>query len=127
MGFDNIGDTLFTVGFAVFLIACAIAGLICLVGLRAVGSTSGEQTGYITAVERNSNLLFSANIVYVKTDTESTQEDEYCVNDLELKANLEQLSKEKAHITISFSRPFLMWAWKCNGGDAIITGVDYAK
>jgi hypothetical protein len=99
-----------------FIFAVAITEIL----LQGIGSSNGEHTGYATAVEHNSNIVWASNIVYFKTDAMSSQEDRYCVNNQELKRQLEEYSRNKTHITVYFSNNYLMWKWNCNGGASII-------
>lgn len=89
-----------------------------------IGASDGQHTGYITAVEHNSNLIWAADLVYFKTDGQSSQEDVYCVNDPLLKGQLEALAKVNAHVTIKYHNDFWMWRSECNGGETIIVGVE---
>ena len=94
-----------------------------LVLLNGIGASSGQHSGYVTAVEFNDNALWDANIVYFKSSTESTQEDSYCVNDPNLKSQLEFYSQMNQKIVIEYSNPFWFWTSLCNGGQSIITDV----
>lgn len=85
-----------------------------------LGASEGQHTGYVTAVEYNSNLWYPANLVYFKTSLESTQEDVYCVNDVELKKLLEQSARNGTRVTIQFKNDFIIWRSECNGGASII-------
>ena len=114
------------IGLVVFLLILVIIGPITIfaLGLRDVGESHGRHTGYITAVEYNGNIIWDAELVYFKTDAESSQEDIYCVNDPVLQEKLVELSKTKKLVNIEYENDFLMWAWECNGGASIITGVE---
>lgn len=91
--------------------------------IQSYGASNGQHTGFVTSVEYNSNIIFGANIVYFKTNTMSSQEDRYCVNDLNLKAKLEQYAKDNTEVTIKYKNDFFMWKWDCNGGETIIYDV----
>lgn len=85
-------------------------------------TTVGEHTGYVTAIER-SGLYFKTIRAYVKTDPQSSQEDEYCVVDPEVYSKLEEMSRKKTQITISFLS-WIVSGWKnCSGEDAVIYNV----
>ena len=88
-----------------------------------LGGSNGEHTGYVTAIEFNDNLLWDSTLVYFKTDTESTQEDIYCVNDASLKAQLKELASTKSQITIHYKNPFFFKRSECNGGSSVIVGI----
>jgi hypothetical protein len=90
--------------------------------ITSVGVTVGSHTGYITAIEYSS-IVFSDNLVYFKSDAESSQEDVYCVNDEELKKFLELLKDNKTLVTIHYKNDFIMLRSDCNKGLSIITNV----
>jgi hypothetical protein len=94
------------------------------ISLNGIGASEGKHIGYVTAVEFNDNIIWDANLVYFKTDTESTQEDIYCVNDAQTKALLEQYAVSKTRVTVRYQHPFWFWRSICNGGTSVIVGVD---
>ena len=108
----------------IVLILIFISFVTLLIFLGNIGASTGKHTGFVTAIEFNENILWNANLVYFKTDTESTQEDIYCVNDEITKLQLEEYSKKKEQITIQYQNPFWFWRSLCNGGVSIITGVE---
>jgi len=110
----------------VFLLLITFFILSILAGLfpGRIGATAGSHTGVVTAVEYNSNIIWDANLVYVKTVRESSQEDVYCVNDEELKAQLIEHQKSKDEVTLRFENDYIMWKWDCNGGLSIITAIE---
>lgn len=65
---------LFIVGFVV-----AIVMVIILPFVRLSSTGTGEHVGYVTAIEQK-GYFFRNYQVYFKTDNQSSQEDEYCVN-----------------------------------------------
>lgn len=79
----------------------------------------GEHTGYITATAMH-GLVWKKGVAYVKTDTQSSQEDEYCVTDTEVLAQLQQASLTKQHINVSFMSWLMPAAWECQGSMDII-------
>lgn len=89
-----------------------------------LGASQGSHTGYVTAVERNSNVLWPSNLVYFKTSRESTQEDAYCVNDPELQQTLSEAQRENKLVTLSYKNNFFMWKSDCNGGASIVTNIE---
>ncbi len=91
------------------------------------GASEGVHRGVITAVEYNSNVIWPATIVYIKTSAESTQEDKYCVNDETVKNQLLDLSKTRKESVIYYKNNFVMWKSECNGGESIIYKVEEAK
>jgi len=103
--------------------AATILGVLGVIFINGIGASEGQHTGYVTAVEFNNNILWDANIAYFKTDTESTQEDRYCVNDKIVKQELEAAAMSKDHVTIKYKHPFWFWNSLCNGGDSIIIGI----
>ena len=106
-----------------FIIGCVVVGLFFFFA-SSIGASHGKHTGTVTAIEYNSNIIWGANIVYFKSDAQSSQEDQYCVNDAGVKAQLEEFAKKKATVTISYDNPFITWRSNCNGGASIIVGVN---
>ena len=88
------------------------------------GGHDGSHAGIVTAVEYNSNILWPATLVYVKTGLKSRNETIYCVNDELLKKRLIELSKIGEFATIYYSNNPAMWKWECNGGKSIIYKVE---
>lgn len=92
--------------------------------INSIGSSVGQHTGIVTAVEHNSNLIWDANLVYFKTSDTSNQEDVYCVNDVNIIPQLRLYSENKTKVTIYFQNSFIFWKWDCNGGISIIEMVE---
>lgn len=82
----------------------------------------GQHTGYITAVVR-SGIFWKTDTVYVKTDTQSSQEDDYCVIDPAVYAQLATLSQQKAHVTVSFTHYIMTGLSECGVSNEVITSV----
>ncbi len=82
-------------------------------------TTVGEHTGYVTAVERR-GLYFKTFRAYVKTDPQSSQEDEYCVVDPKVYSKLEELAQKKTQVTVSFNSWLISGQKNCAGEDAVI-------
>ena len=61
----------------------------------------GEHTGYVTAVV-NRGIFFKTMRAYVKTDTQSSQEDAYCVVDPAIYDQLQQYSNTSTHVNLYF-------------------------
>ena len=125
MDFIETISTIISVSVAISMGLFCLFFVAALTILNSVGASSGQHTGYVTAVERNSNLVWASNIVYFKTDAQSSQEDKYCVNDPQVKTFLEDASMKKTPVTISYQNDFFVWAWQCNGGESIITKVSW--
>jgi len=66
--------------------------------------TNGSHTGYVTAVEKN-GIIWKTGRVYVKTDTQSSQEDKYCVKDQVIYDELVKAQTNKEKVTLKFSSP----------------------
>ena len=117
-------------GIMVFLgiiVLLFLIGIILSFFLNGIGGSQGTHVGYVTAIEFNDNIIWDANLVYFKTDLESTQEDSYCVNDGLLKFNLENAQINKQKISIDYANNFWFWRKDCHGGVSIITGFKEAK
>jgi hypothetical protein len=82
-------------------------------------TSKGEHTGYVTAVEK-SGVFFKTGTAYVKTDTQSSQEDSYCVIDPDVYSQLQQASLSKIHVNVYYLGWFSAGIGKCNGEGEII-------
>lgn len=88
-----------------------------------VETSSGNHTGYITAVEHN-GLIWKKGRAYIKTETSSSQEESYCVMDEAVYNQLEQASKDKKQVTVHFKDYFIRGIVHCGEGDqAVIDSV----
>ena len=88
-----------------------------------INTGHGEHTGFITAVETN-GIIWKTGTVYFKTDTQSSQEDTYCVINTEVKQQLVKLGEEKKQITIIYEDRLVRGLKNCDfeeGG--IIVGI----
>lgn len=83
----------------------------------------GEHTGYITAVEKT-GLFFKTGTAYLKTDTQSSQEDAYCVIDPEVYTRLQEYGTTKKHLNVHFYSVLVPAITECNGEGAIIYDVN---
>lgn len=108
--------------FVFILIVLAIC-VILFTGIHIKTTVGGIHTGTITAIEIN-GVIFKTTAVYFKTDTQSSQEDVYCLIDKSLIPELEQLQKEKKLITINYIDYLLPAMKECGRGNGIITGVE---
>lgn len=68
-----------------------------------INTTKGSHTGYVTAVDQE-GIFFRNYRVYFKTDTSSSQEDEYCVNrnNQKLAEQLKEVASQKRLVTIDY-------------------------
>lgn len=83
---------------------------------------NGEQTGYVSAVEKT-GLIWKTGTAYIKPTLESTQEDVYCVANDELLEQLKTISNEKTNVTVQYISWFASGAKHCNGESAVIIEV----
>ena len=111
------------------IVSTLVIGFICycILILPFVGwhyqTTQGEHTGYITATETD-GLLFKTHTVYLKTDTQSNQEDAYCVVDDSVFNQLEVAATSKERITVKFIDWFSRGISKCGGeSGGVIVGI----
>lgn len=81
--------------------------------------TSGEHTGYVTAIE-NTGLIFHTWTVYFKTNTESSQEDRYCVIDTNILDQLKYYQKESLKVTVKYDNGFFVPFWQCKSKDSSV-------
>lgn len=66
-----------------------------------IQTAKGSHVGYITATD-TSGLFFKTNAVYLKTDTQSSQEDNYCVIDKGVFEELRKQSEAHAHVDVQY-------------------------
>lgn len=89
--------------FIVIVLGGSVLGIWFLASLRLSSTRAGQHTGYITAIEQN-GWFFPNYVIYVKTDTSSSQEDTYCINrhNKELANKLKEAQTTKEKVTIKF-------------------------
>lgn len=85
----------------------------------------GEHTGYVTAVETN-GIVFKTNRAYLKTDTQSSQEDAYCVSDGAVYSQLQQYAISKTRVNVFYFSWISPGIATCQGENAIIYKVEAA-
>ena len=79
----------------------------------------GEHVGYITSVQKQ-GVFFKTGRAYLKTDTQSSQEDAYCVIDDKVYDALWEKAKTKEHVSVKYFRWFSSGISNCGGeGDVI--------
>ncbi len=78
--------------------------------------THGEHTGYITAVE-NTGFVFHTWSAYLKTNTQSAQEDRYCVTDTQVLAQLQAAQQNNLQVTVAYDNSLFIPFWECSGKD----------
>ena len=81
---------------------------------------TGNHTGYITAVERGG--MFDIPNLYLKTDTQSSQEDLYCLSE-DLYQVAQDYSKRKNLVTVEYARGWFMPFWSCNSANYRISEI----
>lgn len=123
--YRRLGDIIFE-GFLVTVII-GIASL--YVGhflINNIGGSDGTYIGYVTATEKNNNLLFDSQLVYLKTDLSSSNEDQFCFTD-SIHDQLLEANKKKQRVELHFANPLITWRSQCNGGVSIIDSVNPIK
>lgn len=121
-------DTEEKVGVGCFLlvvVAIIVSIAVSMIGLH-IQTRDGKHVGYITATETE-GLLFKTDRAYVKTDTQSSQEDAYCVIDKDVFAQLRALADTKAHVEVSYISYFSAGIANCAGEGDIVIGVTEIK
>jgi len=68
----------------------------------------GEHTGYVTAVQKQ-GIFFKTGRAYLKSDVQSSQEDQYCVTDEKVFEQLQVIAKENKKVTLKY------FSWLANG------------
>lgn len=115
----QIGIWVFIILTIIFLIAFIIFGF---VGIHIITTRDGSHTGYVTAIEEN-GIIFKTITVYFKTDTQSSQEDSYCLIDRSLIPPLREKQENKEKVTITFFDYLMPSFFECGNGIGIIDGV----
>lgn len=82
----------------------------------------GTQAGYVSAVEKG-GIIFKTGTAYIKPTLESTQEDDYCVIDDAVYAQLQEASTNKKRVEVSHFSWFSSGIANCNAEGAIISAV----
>ena len=111
-----IGGVFLSIGFLLLIIYMLFFGF-------HYETSRGEHTGYITAVER-SGIFFKTGTAYLKTDTQSSQEDDYCFIDKEVEKQLQKYSIEKIHVNVYYFSWFNAGIINCGSEEAIIYRVE---
>jgi len=116
---------LIIVGVSVGIFVLGLLGSIVLSIFYNVNVPSqGEHTGYISAVDYSKPFPgFKSNIVYFKTDPQSTQEDKYCVVDENVLKELKIAQKERQMVTISYENGWFIPNKICYDGTSVIKEV----
>ncbi len=115
---ENLDIVLFILVF-IFLFT---VGFSCISHIGA--SNSGQHTGYITNVEQE-GFIWKTWRAYVKTDLQSSQEDQYCVEDPQVAVHLKVAAEYRLPLTINYSSPWLVFKWDCGGESSIIRSILY--
>lgn len=110
------------IGF-VGLLGLGILGLIVFgIFFNIMTPGSGQHTGYVTATETY-GIIWKTSRAYIKTDTQSSQEDKYCVEDPSVLEKLKIAQESKEKVTILYDSPLIMPNWKCGNEDSVIIGI----
>lgn len=107
------------------LVILTIIGIVVTVVLSSIGlnkPNSGQHTGIITAIEQH-GFIWRTTRAYVKTSAQSTQEDEYCVTDPTVIAQLQDDAANTREVTVYYSGGLFIWPWQCTGEGSIINAV----
>src|SRR4051794_33275623 len=68
----------------------------------------GQHVGFVTAVEKN-GIFWKTGLAYVKTDTQSSQEDTYCVIDDKIYQDLQAAADAHKRVIMKY------FSWFFNG------------
>lgn len=83
---------------------------------------NGTHVGYVTAVEK-SGVFFKTGTAYIKSDTQSSQEDAYCVVDDNVLAELKNVAQKKVKVEVTYFEWFSAGIANCAGEGAVISAV----
>lgn len=116
----GVGSIEFIVGTVIVLII-VLSLVLPLIGLHRV-TGHGTHVGYVTAVETN-GAIFPTDRAYLKTDTQSSQENSYCVVDADVLSQLRAASEAKSKVEVSYFTWLSSGVTSCDGEDAVIGSV----
>ena len=113
-------------GIMLVLVVVLVVGI----GVKLTGfhyeTGTGSHVGYVTSTETR-GVFFKTMTAYIKTDTQSSQEDSYCVIDKGVFDTLRSLSEKKSHVEVKYLSYLSAGIANCNGEDDIITSVSETK
>jgi hypothetical protein len=84
----------------------------------------GKHIGYISSIE-TTGIIYKTPRAYFKTSLRSSQEDEYCIENMKLYDKLNALQSE--NITITYKSYLVNGVKNCSGEAAIITNFEATK
>jgi len=123
---NNKGQAGIVLGVAISLIILVGIVWVSIGGIHVITTQDGSHTGYITAVEQN-GLVFRTWSVYVKTDPQASQEDQYCITDSNLISQLQNYQDSRTLVTVTYYNYLIRGAEYCKSNDeAIVNGVQNA-
>src|SRR3972149_8290591 len=82
------------------VLSLVVNGFIYITGFH-YETSRGEHVGYTTAVQR-SGLIFKTGTAFVKTDNQSSQEDDYCFIDPQVEVQLKNFAETKERVKIGY-------------------------
>ena len=83
----------------------------------------GQHTGYITAVEKT-GVFFKTGTMYFKTDAQSSQEDKYCFTNQYTELALDQYSRSRTQVVVSYYSWLSAGIANCAGEGQIVYRVE---
>lgn len=111
------------IGWVIMLGVGVFVGIITILILIGIGSpNNGQHTGIVTSVEQT-GIIFKTWTAYIKTSSQSTQEDAYCVTDPHVISQLKSDATSVKEVTVNYSRGIFMPITECNGEGSIINSV----
>ena len=92
-----------------------------------INTGSGHHVGYVSAVETE-GTIWPTGKVYFKTDSQSSQEDTYCVDALapnyeELMGQLRAAANNRTRVEISYHSEAFTSPRRCGGSNTIVDSV----
>lgn len=116
---------MFNLTFIEVIVIMIIVGIIAFIPMAFLFNfglpNDGSHTGYITAVERE-GIIWKTYTAYVKTNSQSSQEDKYCV-DSSVVEELKKAQVENKQVTVNYKRGFTLPIWECSGESTEIISV----
>jgi hypothetical protein len=87
-----------------------------------ITTRNASQIGYITNVETN-GLIFKSSCVYLRTSLESSKEETWCVEDGNVRKQLENARDKQIKIKINYHDEFFYMPGRCGCSQAQV-GID---
>lgn len=113
---------------ALFIAGLVLVGGMILAGYLGVGEPRGESTytGYVVDVEHDRGYIFRTSQLMIKTDTESSIAETFCLNSEQDVENAKTYLEDQEKIQVEYSRPLWVNPFQCQSGLSIVNNMELA-